>query len=403
MGAKTDLAPKVSHVVKSLPPGPLLDAFAGTCAVAGEVAQTGRVVWCNDVQAYAALIARALLTIDAPPASDRVANALRRSFCRNRKALRSRFCSELSLERSALRNGSRRALQRVQEGLPHVGSDTALANEVASLRAKPVFPHRLVTLTFAASYFGLEQAIDLDSIRYAIDKEYAEDRLTTADRTWLLAALLQTASQTSATTGHFAEYLRPHSDRAFLRIKAMRQRDVWTQFLIATDRASPLGTSNWRRQNRVFNEDAVTAISRLPRNRQIAAVYADPPYSRAQYSRHYHVLETLTLYDYPSSTGVGRYRSNRFQTPFSHASSVEEAFDHLVLASARKRCALVISYPSDGLLYERGVSPAAVMRRYYRRVHLAAHQKKSHSTLGGSGGRARRPVRELLFVASEAQ
>ena len=37
-------------------------------------------------------------------------------------------------------------------------------------------------------------------------------------------------------------------------------------------------------------------------------VYIDPPYNSRQYSRFYHVLETLTLLDNPELTGVALKR-----------------------------------------------------------------------------------------------
>ena len=55
-----------------------------------------------------------------------------------------------------------------------------------------------------------------------------------------------------------------------------------------------------------------------------------PPYTDAQYSRYYHVLETLVTYSYPAISNVGRYPDGRFQTPFSHASKVKESMDQFV-------------------------------------------------------------------------
>jgi adenine-specific DNA-methyltransferase len=52
-------------------------------------------------------------------------------------------------------------------------------------------------------------------------------------------------------------------------------------------------------------------------------VYADPPYCFVHYSRFYHALETLVLYDYPEiqkKNNVivkGRYREDRHQSPFA--------------------------------------------------------------------------------------
>jgi adenine-specific DNA methylase len=46
-------------------------------------------------------------------------------------------------------------------------------------------------------------------------------------------------------------------------------------------------------------------------------VYLDAPYKREEYSRYYHVLETLVQYDYPSCTGVGKTPNKRMGERFS--------------------------------------------------------------------------------------
>lgn len=49
-------------------------------------------------------------------------------------------------------------------------------------------------------------------------------------------------------------------------------------------------------------------------------VYLDAPYKRNEYSRYYHVLETMVKYDYPSSENKGHISSKskgeRFATEF---------------------------------------------------------------------------------------
>ena len=94
----------------------------------------------------------------------------------------------------------------------------------------------------------------------------------------------------------------------------------------------PYGDREWRRGNRVFKSDADAQKLWRSLDRVVdgqAVVYADPPYSKEHYSRYYHVLETLERYDYPEATGVGRYRPDRFRTPFSVKTEVEGAIRRL--------------------------------------------------------------------------
>jgi adenine-specific DNA-methyltransferase len=130
-------------------------------------------------------------------------------------------------------------------------------------------------------------------------------------------------------------------------------------------------------------------------------VYADPPYSAAQYSRYYHVLETLVLYDYPESSGAGRYRGDRHQTAFSKLGSVEGAFRDVIRSVAAMDAALVLSYPSNGLLYEVGADPVQLLQDHYKVIEVLSTGTARHSTLGGAPGRAKSCVEEVIYVAKE--
>ena len=403
MGAKHDLAPLVASVVRDLPGGPLLDLFAGMCSVAGQLAQTRRTAWCNDVQRYAYLVASALLANKAdPPGHLRAALALGDLFVANVRELSDTYERELRAESRALERGVS-SYQRLHENWRHVGNDASTASEALRLSRRPAAkPYRLATLTFAYGYFGLRQSIELDSIRFAIDEAFQQKRVTKEERDYLLVALLQTCSHVASAPGHFAEFLRPHSERAFARIRAARAHAVWPRFLGELGRIRPYGTSTWRATNRVYRSTADDALSHLSRSAgtRPSVVYADPPYSRAQYSRYYHVLETMTLYDYPTVTGIGRYRDDRYQTEFSQIGRVAGAFKRLANGVARIGAALVVSYPSNGLLYETGEDLLRILQTEYRAVTIAVRAQREHSTLGAARGTARKEVEELIFVAT---
>jgi adenine-specific DNA-methyltransferase len=402
MGAKHGLAPKVAKIMADLPAGPCLDLFAGMCSVAGALSDEGRAAWCNDVQWYATTVATALVATNEPPDAATITSTVAPFFESNRTALRTRFDEALDDEARIVRRGYRKQYESFVESWSHAGNDDGIAREFADLRqADDGFPFRLATLAYANGYFGVAQSIDLDSLLYGISEAASQGLLDEAGRRWGLVALLQTASRIAATTGHFAEYLHPHQARTFRRIRLMRRRDVLTQWKLELGRITPYGERDWRVGNRVYNGDAVTTLAGLEAGDRPTVVYADPPYSRAQYSRYYHVLETLVLYDYPELTGAGRYRSGRYQTPFSHAASVEEAFKSLIGAVADATASLVLSYPTNGLLYERGISPAKLMRERFGSVRLAGHSQISHSTLGGASGVASHKVREMIFVGRQ--
>jgi adenine-specific DNA-methyltransferase len=368
------------------------------CSVAGALA-TNRNAWCNDVQQYAVLVADRLVCArsEGMRAAD-AATALFPHFVRNRNALAKRFASAVAAEEAALRTDSV-ALEALERTWLHVGNDDLLRAEADRLRLKPTtFPYRLATITFAHGYFGVRQAMDLDSLRFAIE---ASPILTNDERKWALVALLQTCSKAANAPGHFAQFLHTRDAATFIRVRRARQRGIWEQFLTDLEAITPYGTAAWRAGNRSFCSDALVLARNLRRRHdRPAAVYADPPYTKDQYSRYYHVLETMFRYDYPRADGCGRYRPGRFQTPFSRVSEVAGAFETLAAGVAGAGAALVVSYPSNGLLLDANTDVPSILKGYYRRVSVRSVPYR-HSTLGARHGQQKSDVHEHIYVGRD--
>ena len=402
MGGKKELASQVAQLVARLPRGPCLDLFSGMCSVAGALADSGRVLWTNDIQHYAALVANSLLTSQEKPLQPSITEQLLyRDFRENLDALKQRFRAHLDAEAAALNASSFEEYRLLYQTWKHAGNDLEIAKEVQRLQnSGENFPYRLVCLTFSHGYFGLAQALEFDSLRFAIDQAGVDRGVSDDHLNWYLVCLLQTASRLTSSPGHFAEYLSPNNPGSFPRIRRQRVRPVFRQFLRELLNLQPYGRGSWRRNNRIYRQDAlklVKSLASLPERPSL--VYADPPYSRAQYSRYYHVLETLALYDYPTVVGKGRYRTGRFQTPFSQLSRVHESFGGLFDAISEAGICLVLSYPSAGLLYKSGHDPVDMLKRRFKMVET--HEVKcTHSTLGGAPGWERADVTEQIYLAS---
>ena len=401
MGAKHNLAPFVAGIIEALPAGPCLDLFAGMCSVAGALSLAGRETWCNDVQKYAALVSRVLVTSreSAIPARQ-LSEALLGGFRRNSAYLKKRFGSRLREESFALQEDSYLRLKQLGDRWRHAGNDSRIAREVLSKQESArEFPYRLATLIYSHGYFGLQQAIDLDSIRFAIDNAQQDKQITASQAQRCIAALVQTASKICSAPGHFAQYLSVKNQSTYNYIRRLRRRDVWQIYISSLETIDPYGTREWRVRNRSFCREAIRLLNDLIRhNRRPRIIYADPPYSEAQYSRYYHVLESLVRYDYPAVTSKGRYRGGRFATPFSLASRVWRAFANLTAKSADLGADLVISYPSNGLLFQCGGDLISILSQHYLKVDIFK-TSHTHSTLGGRHGPMNSDVEELIFVA----
>jgi adenine-specific DNA-methyltransferase len=134
----------------------------------------------------------------------------------------------------------------------------------------------------------------------------------------------------------------------------------------------------------------------------VSVIYADPPYTDDQYSRFYHLLETLCLYDYPVVSRAGLYRPNRFQTAFSLKSKAQDALQKLIDASARAGADLVLSYPTNGLANKAGANVRAMLKKQFRHVEICNSISHLHSTFGASKGTSQSAATELIYLARSA-
>lgn len=391
MGTKRALASAVSDVIGHAQHGIMLDAFSGMCAV-GEAVGESRQIWNNDIQVFASKVAQALFTSRELPLSPLSCGDIHFDRFKSQEVLLSRsFSNSLAAEADLLLATSFPAFGRGLTTLQH-----KLANDTVNCRARS--PHLFAT-TYAGTFFGVKQSIEIDSIITALRAASAEGKIGADGLRWGTIALGRALLKVANSTGHFAQYLKPKRE-TYRRYIALRKRSLWAEWLSSLAAFSPIGDAEWRKRNKAFNQDSLSLIPRLARsNPGVGVIYADPPYTDDQYSRFYHVLETLILYDYPKVTGAGLYRPARFQTPFSLLSKAPMALLNLIEACANTGADLVMSYPTDGLASKAGADIRAILRKYFRRVEVCRSMPHKHSTFGASKGAAQSATTELIYLA----
>jgi adenine-specific DNA-methyltransferase len=364
----------------------LLDAFAGMGAVAESLADQ-RQVWTNDVQHFAHLASACRL-------ADEVGPLQARKLGRMAKPLFSENARRLHDQNSIAIKLGRKAINAPDYLRFRVAFERAKALPLRSEQAYGCF-----TRLYSHGYFSLEQCTEIDSIRFALEALRGRGEITFQQFDWGLVALGRAALRIANTTGHFAQYLTPGSSN-FKRVIKQFQKSIWKEWLVSIRLLQPVGSAGWRKNNLATRSDSTTLL-RDPRYSTLAkVVYCDPPYTDDQYSRYYHVWETLVLYDYPSIAGQGRYRPNRFTTDFSLASKVERAFRQLITDVATTGADLVVSYPSDGLLHRVGACPFELIREKYPTAKIAKEISHRHSTMGASKGPAKANVMERIYVGT---
>jgi adenine-specific DNA-methyltransferase len=391
MGTKRALAPLVREMVVDLgTDGRVADLFSGMGSVASSLSPRYPVLT-NDTLTFTSAFARARFLNGTRPSATTLRESLLPAFLSARKSLRHRFAERLATER-ALYDAKDYRLREYVESADHAGTSALLRKEADQARAlRRRADYCLTTLYFSAGYFSTSQAIDFDALRYAIDANSSA-----SIRDWALSAWLSAAALLVNAPGHAAQFLKPTTDEMATRVRRQWRRPAWETFVERLDAITPVGDRQWRAANRVTTEDALDLVA-SPLLDDVAVVYADPPYTGDQYSRFYHLHETMYLYDFPASTGIGRYRDARFHTTFSMASTVEQAFERLASTLASRGKPLIVSYPANGLLSRVNVNLRRLLNRYYN-VQRQLEIDTRHSTLGGSSGSQHKAAKEKLYV-----
>ena len=394
MGTKRHMADHVRDAIGELTrEGRVVDLFSGMGSVAESLQDTASVVT-NDALSFTAALSRARFTAlkrsaEAPATLVR----LRPAYDARLRELTQKYSQQLASEYRALA-GTRADLVEYMQRAAHVGNSAAHRRAARAAAVASTSEHyELASLYFSAGYLSLQQAIEVDSIRSAIDRDTHLN-----DRDWLLGAWITATSVLVNAPGHTAQFLRPNSASAHARIVRTWGRSVWDEFIVALDSVGLVGTEEWRSKNSVFVGDALDLIS-TGQLHDVGTIYADPPYTKDQYSRYYHVYETLYRYDYPDSSGAGRNRSDRFTTGFSLKSAVVASFHDLCRNVARMRVPLVVSYPSSGLLAELDLTVADIASQYFADVDTLSFEA-NHSTMGGSTGTSKKTATENLYVCT---
>ncbi len=133
---------------------------------------------------------------------------------------------------------------------------------------------------FGNRYFSRHDALKISAIREEL--EALRNEINNREFNILLASLIYSTDRSARTVGHYETFL-----------KSPKSRQNFSFELIRPFRAASVD---------IFQEDA----NKLARKLNGEVAYVDPPYNSRQYSRFYHLLETLTKWDRPRLQGIAR-------------------------------------------------------------------------------------------------
>ena len=103
-------------------------------------------------------------------------------------------------------------------------------------------------------------------------------------------------------------------------------------------------------KNKSYNEDAHDLIKIIEGD----ILYLDPPYNNRQYLPNYHLLETISKYDYPEIRGITGIRDYSNQvSKFCRKKEVKDALKQIIKEAKFKY--IVMSYSTDGILSQEEI------------------------------------------------
>ncbi len=327
MGSKKALRHFLYSAIKCLVPQSYtaIDLMCGAGAVASILAMRYE-TFVSDAMSFSRILAAVQGSGFTSARAIQVQEKLRTSLRENLDHLRELYKEPLRLEDDFFH-------MRINSASKHSYQEFCLTDSFANpayharyilkQQSERSLPFELFTIAYGNIFFGIKQCVQIDSLRFAI--EQLEDPL---EKIWALGTLIATISATSNTyAGHFAQPKYKDtsllSDSEFIRLIEQRSLSILSEF-----EARFMAFAHESQSKELSVISPIEGPWPLALDEFIARfkdqgkfVYVDAPYTRDEYSRYYHVLETLIDYQYYNLSGLAnipdkktgsRFKSNFF-------------------------------------------------------------------------------------------
>lgn len=185
-------------------------------------------------------------------------------------------------------------------------------------------------------YYSRENGLRIQAIRDQIETWSNDQLISSKEKMWLIADLIEAADRVANTASVYGAYLK--------HVKKSAQKPLT---LVALE---PTASQHPANRHRVFCEDGEELLRGFKPG-QLRLIYIDPPYNHRQYSANYHILETIARWDIDQfePRGVTGLRDPEDQrSDFCIRSIVETAFRRLFEQVNSEY--LLFSYNNEGLL-----------------------------------------------------
>jgi adenine-specific DNA methylase len=336
--------PILAASAKLAPTGRVIDMFSGSSVVSQAYAAAGYSVTAVDTQKYAATIAATMLGVrrnsdECVPVSE----VLARSVEIQGDRLFREWHPSFSAESLFLKGRDSIGLRRLYDQLP-------LDWDVGQRHDNAFAGPPLVTSIYAGRYFGVGQALEIDAIRRAIEWCYETEVISSWQRDASMTSLFSAMSAAVHSAGkHFAQPLGAGgASSKFLDGRLLVDRAVSISGAFGeAGRSIDVGAAFDRNHTALCGAAETLDLGLL----RPQLIYLDPPYTAQQYSRFYHLLETVDNYTYPQlRTGGtvtnGLYPAERYKSAFSSRRAIS-ALRTILSQSATEGIPALLSYSAS--------------------------------------------------------
>lgn len=327
----------------------VFDIFSGSASVSSMFGQE-YLVYANDAEAYASIIADALLNPADIPSPSSFLEQMKRDYTILKQDLSTPVLDFINREKAALEEKDYRELSALYDSYPTVWNQKyseIIQKELTVENIRAAGGYCLFTTYYGSNYYGIGQALEIDCIIKMIHTRFPSCRNA------LLMCLFYAMKETVfSKDGHMAQPLNP--DKNQRRLFLQRGKCVYDLFIKKLQEYLTLPLPRHAGKNRVFQANFEELLNKDIFS-DVGLVYADPPYTDMQYSRYYHLLNVAARYDYPDLTRSrngytkGLYTEGRYQSKLSQRSSAGESLERLIsfCAGAGVNLALSYAYPRD--------------------------------------------------------
>lgn len=252
------------------------------------------------------------------------------------------------------------------------------ANKYQSID-KTTLEDNYVSENYGGKYFRYDDAKLIGFIRDDIEQEYKSKKINKQEFYILLASLLYSFDRCANTVGHYEAYIKG--------------KEIRTEF--SFELIEPIKTE---KKVEIFRTDS----NELAKTIEADVAFVDPPYNSRQYSRFYHVMETITKWDKPKLAGTAMKPPEENMSEYCR-NSAPKAFEDLI-SNLRTKYIIVTynnTYDSKSSSSRNKITLEQIREILEKKGETRIHEKSYHRFNAGKTDAS--DHKELVFITKVKQ